>query len=612
MTGRSSHDLIEYYRRELDYLRITGGHFAQRYPKVAHRLQLSGDESRDPHVERLIEAFAFLSARVHLEIDDEFSDISQALLDNLYPSYLCPVPSLSIAQFDADLSEGKLTTGLEIPRHTPLYAQSNAQDDTPCRFRTCYPVTVWPIKVADARFELPGEYDFLTGETQVADVVCLRLTCLGDASFDTLDPGPDRLRLHLHGDWMEVPGLYDLLSSNVNGVAVYAEGKLLARLPAQALQSVGFQPDEDVLPSLGHAHPAYRLLQEYFAFPRKFLFFDVMDLRKPIERLRETPGPHRTLELLFLLNRRRPSGLTIGPETFRLGCTPIANLFRKTTEPVRIDGRTAEYKLVPDWRRESTTEIHSIESVTVTDQQSGRVRKVAPLYALEHSADSGMSAFWWARREHSQRKDVPGTDMVLSFWDLNFAPDAPDVPTVFAHALCTNRRLAEQLQPRTRLYPDGVAARANIRCLYTPTTQITPPLAGETQWRLISQLTLNQVSLLDPSAGLQALQELLMLYNVREEAALQRQIRGIREMSCTSIVRHIGREAWRGFCRGTQITLRLDEEAFVGGSALLLGAVLSHFFALYTSVNSFTQVVLLRGDEEWKTWEPMTGWQQVL
>lgn len=602
LAARSAEDLLDYYKRELAYLRGQGADFARRYPKIAHLLELGPGESADPHVERLIESVAFLSARVHLDLDNEFPQISSALLESLYPSLLSPVPSMSVAHFQVDPEQGKITSGFPIPRHASLYAK--AAGGIQCRFRTCYPVTLWPLEVADAGFAVAQAYDFLRDDPRVGSVLRLRLDCLGEGNFGELELS--RLRLHLHGEWMQAMPIYELLMSSLRGVALISGDGPPKRLPDGALKEVGFGADEEVLPRPSHAHPAFGLLQEYFAFPRKFLFFDV-------DHLEAARGPHRSVELLFLFDQPRPRGVNIDRDSFRLGCTPIINLFGKTSEPLRVDNRQFEYRLVPDWRNEATTEIHSIVSVTATDQEAQRTNSVQPFYSFSHaSPDDAQGPFWVARRDDSHRPDMPGTDMWLSFLDLNFNPQQPASPIMFANVLCTNRRLGEQVPVGAILVPEAAAASSRITCLYEPTPQVNPPLGGRVQWRLISLLTLNHVSLLDPEAGLQALREMLSLYNVTDAARANEQIQGIREMSCASVVGRIGREAWRGFCRGFEITMEFEEDAYVGGSPLMLAAVLNRFFALYTSVNSFTRVVVKRGEEVWKRWEPMTGRQPVL
>lgn len=602
MATRSAEDLLDYYKRELAYLRGQGADFAQSYPKIAHALELGPGESSDPHIERLIESVAFLSARVHLDLDNEFPQIATALLESLYPSLVNPLPSMSVAHFQVDPTQGKLTSGLEIPRHTALYAR--AEGGLQCRFRTCYPLTLWPVEIAEAGFSTADAYDFLGGDPRIASVLRMKINCLGGAKFNELELS--RLRLHLSGGWMEVLPIYEMLVSSLRGVVVIGGDGKHRRLPEASLQEVGFGPDEEVLPRPGHAHPAYGLLQEYFAFPRKFLFFDLLNLAK-------ARGPYGSIEVLFLLGDPRPRGIQVDRSVFKLGCTPIINLFRKVSEPLRIDNRRYEYRLVPDWRDESTTEIHSIASVTSSDQESQRTQAVSPYYAFDHAAkDEDTGPYWLARRADSHRPDVPGTDMWISFLDLNFNPQQPSSPVVFANTLCTNRRLAEQIPVGAVLAPELSAASSRITCLYEPTLQVKPPLAGRVQWRLISLLTLNHVSLLDTEEGLKALREMLSLYNITDAAQANEQIQGIRSMKCRSVVGRIGREAWRGFCRGFEIELEFEESAYVGGSPLLLAAVLNRFFALYTSVNSFTRVVVKRGEEVWKRWEPMTGRQPVL
>src|SRR5690606_9260685 len=130
------------------FLRQMGAEFAQKYPKIASRLLLEPTQCDDPHVERMLEAFAFLAGRVHLKIDDEFPEITDALLSVLYPHFVRPVPSMSIAEFHADPEQGGLSSGLPVPRGTVLY--SKPVDGFPCKFQTCYDTVLWPIAVTDA------------------------------------------------------------------------------------------------------------------------------------------------------------------------------------------------------------------------------------------------------------------------------------------------------------------------------------------------------------------------------------------------------------------------------------------------------------------------------
>ncbi len=587
-----------------------GSAFAESYPKVAGRLELGADASPDPHVERLIESFAFLTARIQQNLDSEFPEIAVELLNILHPHYLNPIPSMTVAAFEVDPKRGKLTSGHVIPKHTPLFAHA-AEGEAVCRFRTCYPVTLWPVEVAEASFEPPARFPFLDAAPDVVSVLRLRIESRAGSLAEL---GLDRLRFYLNGDRMLVDSLYEMLFCQCAGVMLLPEGDLArrpARLAAGAVRPVGFERDEEVLPYPPFSQPAYRLVQEYFTFPQKFLFADVVGLKAGLER----HGSERAFDLLILLRRAPGNWRQIDRDTFVLGATPVINLFPRTTEPIRLDHRRAEYPLVPDARRERFTEIHSILSVSGSPDARNRGRLYEPFYSFNHHlSERGQKAFWHARRNPSPRKNVPGSEMVLSLVDLDFQPFQPPSETIYAHTLCTNRRLAEQLMAGALLQTDVAAPVARIVALTKPTQQLEPPSDGSTLWRLISHLSLNYLSFSTGEESLTALREILKLYCTSEHAAAHQQIQGLKELSLRPTVQRVGSQAWRGFCRGTEISLTFDENAYVGGGAFLLASVLNRFFALYASVNSFTQLVIKSQQREgvWKRWPSMAGDQAVL
>ena len=580
-------DLLQYYERELSYLREQGANFARRYPKVAARLALYGAESLDPHTERLIESVAFLSARVHRDLDQEFPEIAYALLDNICPSLVQPVPSMSVAQFMLDPTQGKVTAGFRVVRHTPLHARTTQQQE--CRFRTTWDVVLWPLAVTRAGIDADG-------------MLRVTLECTTDAGFDELEI--ESLRIHLRGDWMTTMPLYDVLVAGVKSLGVQPEGDVLAHLPPDAWREAGYAECEDVLPQPANAQPAYGLLQEYFAFPRKFHFFDLQQLRGRL-------GRGRRCELVFALDLPANSLRHIDASNFQLGCTPIINLFARVSEPIVMDHRHYEYLLAPDRQRDSYTEVHSIVSVVASDPDADKPVQVPPFAALGHIDDEGDAVFWAARREHSLRENIPGTDVFLSFVDNDKGMSRPSQPVVYAHLLCTNRRMAEQVPAGAALRAEGPPQPTVVRCLYQPTAQRDPPIGSETLWRLVSLLTLNHQSLVDGSTGRQQLREMLLLFasNSQRDHA---QIRAITGLTARSVTAHVGTQAWRGYCRGTQVTLNFDDEGFVGASSLMLSAVLARFFAMYTTVNSFVKLSVHLGEETRKQWPPMTGRQVVL
>jgi type VI secretion system protein ImpG len=606
MADDAQAELLRYYLSELTYLREMGSAFADEYPKVANRLELSPDESPDPHVERLLEAFAFLTARVQRNLDLQFPEISSALLDLLYPHYLTPVPSMTVVRFEPDPEQGMLTTGYEVPAHAPLYAEARGTGGLSARFRTCYPVTLWPLRVTYAGLESSSQYDFLDGRSDIVSVIRIHIEVEGMALEDL---EMTSLRFYLNREMRAATDLYELIFAQLEGVMLLQEGSSRpVDLGSGSVRPVGFGPDEAVLPYPRQAQPGYRLLQEYFTFPRKFLFVDVDGLDRGMSG--------NAFDLLLLLGRSPETDLMIDADTFALGCTPAINLFPKTTEPVRLDQTKSEYRLVPDVHREASTEIHSVLSVSSSMDDEEEPKRLSPYYSFGHASSREVeSVFWVTRRVPTGRREIPGTQMMLSLVDLDFDPRVPAGETVYAHTLCTNRRLAGQLPVGARLTTEIGAPVSSIETLHKPTPQLDPPLGGETRWRLVSHLSLNHLSLENGPEGLAALREILLLYSDYDNKSAHRQINGIREMRSRPVVERLGREAWRGFARGTEVRLVFDPAAFPGANPLLFASTLRHFFALYASINSFTRLVVedaRRPGEIWKKWPPLAGTRELL
>lgn len=599
----SQDDLLDYYHAELEYLRRGGAEFARLYPKVAHRLQLGAEEVPDPDVERLLEGFAFLAARIQRNLDLQSSEIATTLLDLLYPHFLAPVPSMTVARFDVDPAQGKITAGHPIPVNTPLFAETG--DGQTARFRTCYPVMLWPVHLTNAAFESTDRYDFLDSHPGAATVLRLRVEAM-EGTLGELEM--DSLRFYLNAELRNATSLYELLVAHCKGVMLLPEGDTRpVILPEGSLRPVGLEPEEAVLPHPPYSHAGYRLIQEYFTFPRKFLFFDMQGM--------EACGSGKYVDVLIVLDRMPDVRTIIGPDTFALGCTPVINLFNKTSEPIRLDHRAPEYRLVADYRRERSTEIHSVQRVSASADALDHTQVLEPFFSYTHELQRRKQrVFWHARRVPTGRSDLPGTDMLMSFFDLDLNPALPETRTVFAHTVCTNRRLAEQMPAGAMLEAEVVAPLARVTALHNPTPQLDPPSAGRAAWQLVSHLSLNHLSFADGDAGVRALREILRLYSSYDAAVAQQQIAGIRDMSVRRVTRQVGQDAWRGFCRGHEVTVTLDESAFVGTSPLLMTSVLNSFFALYTSINSFAQLVVKSQQREgvWMRWPTRAGDQALL
>ncbi len=603
-------DLLPYYNRELVYLRKLAGEFAEANPKVAGRLRLSADAVDDPHVARLIEAFAYLNARIRLKLDDDFPELTDALLGTLYPHYLAPIPSMSIAQFQpAPDMDGSFTLSAGAELDTEPVAGE------PCRYRTCYPVDLWPIGLETVR---------LTGLPLVAPqnprasraVASLRLTlkCLADGvTFTQL--APDRLRFFLSGQPQQVYPLYELLFSNVVSVAL-ADGVNdpdPVILDPTCIQPVGFASDEGMLPYPARSLPGYRLLTEFFTFPEKFLFFDLVGLSaKTLIEAGER------MEVFIYLDRGSSDlERNLGPENLLLGCTPLVNLFRQRAEPIELTQTDFEYRVVPDARRPAALEVYSIDSVRATSP-SGEQRTFLPFYDVKHAADTrARQAFWYPSRRVSGQRD-PGTDVHLSIVDLDFDPAAPADWVLSIETTCVNRDLPGQLpfgggHPHLKL-TEGAAAIAAIRCVTAPTGTLRPSAGNRARWRILSHLTLNHLSLTDDELGPDALREVLRLYDFRDSPETRAIIDGVAGVSHRRTVARAPGHAVTAFCRGLEVTVEFDATAFAGGGVYLLAAVLERFMALYGSINAFTQMVAkIKGRPGiLKRWPPRAGDQPLL
>ena len=599
--------LLDYYERELSVLRQLGQEFAQAYPKVAGRLLLEPGKCEDPHVERLIQAVAFLAARIHHKIDDQFPEITDALLGLLYPHYLAPIPSMSVAEFILDPEQGKLTSGYKIAQGTQLY--SRPVEGTQCRFRTCYPLTLWPIKVTAARFDVP---DRVVSGSKARGVIRLELQCQG-VSFQELKL--DCLRFYLDGEGQLVHALYELLLNNAQEVWIRPAGGKATRKPTilspMCLQPVGFTKEEGLLPYPPHALLGYRLLQEYFAFPQKFMFVDLTQFPAG------APGNLTDMmEVLIFLDRVPRPDHVLSEENFRLGCTPIVNLFTQLAEPIRLDHTQHEYRVIPDVRRQQANEVYAINDMTLTSPQSDVAHPVHPIYSVRHGGtDEKPLAYWYSHRRPSDKKGDTGTEVYVSLVDLSLDPAVPPAETLTISLTCTNRELAAKLSAgdvRGDFELEGAAPVSRIRAVVKPTDPIPPPLNGGRQWQLISHLSLNYLSL--GMSGPDALHEILGLYDFSDSAVARQHIAGITNVSCRRVVRRPLVMGWHGFCRGTEVTIEFDEEKYVGSGVFLFASVLEEFLGLYATLNSFTQLVAtsLQRERPIKQWPPRAGEQVLL
>jgi type VI secretion system protein ImpG len=607
-----SDELLPYYERELSFIRKLSARFAKSHPVIAGRLRLGEDgETKDPHVERMIEAFAYLNARTRHKIEDEFPELTESLLGVLYPHYQAPIPSMSIVQFELDPEQKQLTAGHTIPRHASL--ETDAIHGEPCRFRTCYPVNLWPIEVQDATLRKPPFQAPTTRQSVRAKGVLRLVLGCQQPSLTFAELSIPTLRFFLKGPPHYIHRVYELILNNTLEVALATsrEDASPILLDAGALRPVGFEPDEGLLPYSPRSFIGYRLLTEFFAYTDKFLFFDLAGLNQSMfERM------GNQLEIYFYLDRTVPDlEQNLSTDNFRLGCTPMINLYEQRAEPIQLTQMDYEYRVVPDARRPLAHEIYSIERVTASSPD-GRQVDYRPFYSVKHAAPESDETYWNATRKVAEHTtpDDSGTEIFLSLVDLSFQPSAPADWTMDIETVCLNRDLPHRLpfggdQPKLQMASGGGLV-GRITCLTPPTETLRPAARQGALWRLISHLSLNHLSLVDADdSSAETLREILKLYDFADNAETRKMIDGIVGVSSRRVVGRVRGSTSVAFCRGVEVTLTFNEEKFSGSGMFLFASVLERFLALYCSINSFTQLVakVQDRDGELRRWPPRVG-----
>ena len=590
--------LLDYFNRELIAIRQLAGDFAKENPKIAGRLRLSPDTVDDPHVARLLDGVAFLSARVQSRLDDEFPELTDTLLGVLYPHYLAPFPSCAIAQFTP---KPDLQAQIEVP--AGFEVETEGVRGQTCRYRTTTKLNLTPIKVESARLMgLPFTAPANPQAGGAVSVLRLVLSTLNpEVKFSAL--GLEKLRLFIRGAPSIATPLFELLAGQTLGVALADNpgDQTPKLLPRTALEAGGYRPDEALLPWPARSFSGFRLLSEYFAFPQKFMFLELSGLGAKTY-------VHDSNKLEIYLYLGRASGeleRSVEGEVFALGCTPMVNLFSQRCEPVSLDHTSVDYRVLPDARRSGVTEVWGVTAVNELKQDS-TIRPYKPFYRLADTApglgDESSASYLVNRRDAPP--GLGGTDCFISLFDTGFDPARKIDSVLSVEALCLNRDLPAELpfgggHPRLKALKPHTAIES-MNCITPPTPTLRPERRARGAWRLVSHLSLGHLSVTGGPAGAAALKEILRLYDLRDTAETRAARDALLAVNAHPGTARVPNARLGAFCRGLDVELEFDPRAFQGGSGLyLLSAVLERFMALHASINAFVRTtVRLRGKPE--------------
>lgn len=602
--------LLPYYERELVYLNTVGRELAHQYPKLAAELGLGPEGSEDPHIRRLIQACALLNARTAKKLDDDYPEFTEALLGSLYPHFLHGIPSCSIVRVDDSVRQASSATLGHVhvvPRGTEM--TSLAAGGAPCRFRTTADLALAPVTVTRAWFSpvaqmppplrLPARASARISISIDSAIPCRLLSGLGLAC----------LRLHVDGDALLTAALIDSLCLHTLETWVETEGQdRWRRLDRPALSLGGLEAEESLVPEPAQAHPAYRLLTEYFAFPDKFHFLDV-DLAALAPMF---PAGARRFTLHVLLTGLHADASparvlrALSHQHLLAGCAPVVNLFRQAAAPVRITHRSALYDVVPG-RHEEDVEVYSIDGVQVLTTRGGKTTGVTyrPCYGLRHGEGGEGQRYWYDRR-------IDGGDrrhrMQIAFSDDDTALAGPEPAIASIDLTCSNGPSACAVgvgAPGGDLASETATGGVPTRLLRKPSAPLHFGNRDGTGWRLVAQLALNHRSL----AELDAFRDTLTLYDLARSGSSQRQIAGLTALATLPTTAWLRNRHGATLVHGTEVRLTLDEEAFAGSSVFVFAQVVSRFLGLYVHLNSFTRLVLISGQsgKELLRCEPRSG-----
>lgn len=616
---------LDYYSRELTYMREMAGEFAAQHPKIARRLGMQGIEVADPYVERMIEAFCFMSARTQLKLDAEFPRFTQRLLEVIYPNYVAPTPSMAVARLRPNLREGDFSQGFRVPRDSILRSAIPPGEQTACEFRSGQDVTLWPVEIAEARLtavppDIPDTERYLLPHMQLRGALRIRLRTVGEVRFSQMQ-GLDHLPIYIGGDERIASHLFELIhAGSIASVvrrhgAARGEGHVVAKAP---IEFEGLRADQGLLPLPWNAFHGHNLLQEYFACRQRFYFFALTQLAPGLSCIDE-----KEAEIVLLLDRLPEELAThVDASRFLLFCTPVVNLFPKRTDRVEVNRALTDFHLVPDRSRPLDYEIFSVARVFGQKAETSAEVAFNPLYQTLHSDVGNYGRYFSIRREqralssnarkYGTRTPYIGTEVYVSLVDQAEAPYPDDIRYLSVEAWVTNRDLP-RLVPRNGrndLTMSDAVPLDGVSLVHPPSAPRAPYAHGETAWRLIRQLSFNYMPLsdLDHGDGGQALRNMLRLFVSTGEHEQSAQVDALVGARTEPVVRRLPGHGLLVYGRGVRCALTVDETGFSGISPYLFGLVLEHYLARHVSINTFAETELHSMQRGLVTrWQPRMG-----
>lgn len=602
-------NFLDYYNRELTFVREMAQEFAERHPKIAGRLGMNGIEIADPYVERLIEAFCFLSARTQIKLDAEFPKFTQRLLDIVYPNYNSPTPSMGVVQLEPNLSEGDLTQGYRVPKQSAFYSQILPGEMTRCKFRNNQEVTLWPLKIAEVNLtsippDIPNLEHYHIKHHQLKGALRIKLKLQGELVFSQLK-GLNELPVYIQGDERIVSHTFELLHGSHVAMVVRSgerERNHYHVINKKPLKFEGMAPDQSLLPLQWNIFHGHTLIQEYISCRERFYFFSLTQLAESFAE-----NNTNEVEIIILLNKL-PQDLVahLDASRFVLFCTPVINLFPKRVDRIGVNRALNNFHIMPDRSRPLDYEVFSVNKVFGLQAETSEELTFNPLYQTRHSDKGNFGRYFSVNRtvktkESSSRKydtrtPYCGTEIFISLVDQHEAPYSEHIRYLLVDAMVTNRDLPRLLTSSGSLdltMSDSVPIHG-ARFVSSPSAPRSPFALGETAWRLIRQLSFNYLPLSDMehAQGGEALRNMLRLFTTASDLESMAQINSLVGCQTRPVIRRLSDEGLLVYGRGVNCSLTVDEEGFSGVSPYLFGLIMESYLSRHAAINIFTETEL--------------------
>lgn len=595
--------LLDIYEKELAFIKDEAREFARRNPKIAGRLRITeGETVEDPHVSRLVEAFALLTARLRLKLEDEFPEVWQAMLSTLFPQYLSPIPSFSICEMRVPESAAENPVGVRVGRKSRIEVDTKTGER--CRLRTCYETHLFPMKITKCEylepafdFEMPKEWKF-----GIRSAIRIRF----EADSDKLPLSQiqvKKLRLFLGESDPLGNLLFEQVMRECVSIGVFTRPKEAFGFldPKARISPVGYANDEALWDHDSRTRQAFRLLWEFFVYAKKFRFIDL-----DIGEVWNSCQAMNYVDVVFYF-RTKSERLQreVRNDTIRLGCTPVINLFSQTAETVFLSNHQAEYHVVPE-SNHMDKEVMTIDEVVTTSIDGSVQVKYEPFYYPRHEKTSENAQHYW----HSTRRRILtpgedhdlGTDVFITLVDLKTNSTAKHDWTLHVQTTCCNRDLVKEIPDITPKGPIAlvrdVGGGVRGQLISQPTLTKRPIRKEEYYWRLVSHLNLNHLSLIESDEKADGLREILRLYNFSDTPEASRAIQGIVGIGYVRSVARVPTLHGSQLCRGIDIELKVEKDKMNGVGLYLFATVLDHVFSSFVSINSFTRFKVLSSDHE--------------